>query len=146
MNRFKASVFFAILASGLFAWGAYLLQDCYHFIHRSIPTTATIVSLRTETRSSTAQTRTGAKAVSHSTTVAILKYSGQDGREALASVPHAGNRGVGDRIKILYDPKDSSRVAVDSLWSIWGDAFLVSAAAVAFGSVFRILRRKRINF
>ena len=116
-------VIFSIIGLGLLAVGGYLLFDSRSFLSDAAATSGTVISL--------VESDEGGYAP-------IVSFVTGDG-ESLVLRSNAYSEGwkdrQGDIVKVLYDPADTKKAKIDSLFQLWGATLIVSGVGVVFSGV-----------
>ncbi len=133
---------FAVIGIGMLVGEGYYIREEWSFIQRAKQTQGTVTGY--ETRTSSGRNR--------STTYAPhIRFTLPDGtvHEFTSDMSSSGKSyGVGQPVKILYDPAKPEEAEIDGYMAIWGGPSILGLLAVVFtsvgaGSLIMGWRRKR---
>jgi len=118
----KASTIWALL---FFAIAAYHFLSALLFLRVAIPTVATVEGQRNESVTARAESRYGSKQDTYNFVHPIIKFHAADGNEYKLSKPTPfGSYKEGQRIEILYNPKNPKNSRQNSIGAMWGTSIL----------------------
>ena len=115
-----------ILALLFLAIAAYNFLSALLFLRAATPTVAIVEGFRNRPVTTRTESRYGSRQDTYNYADAVIKFHTTDGNEyELAKPTPFASYGEGQRIEILYDPKNPGNSRQNSIGAIWGTSILI---------------------
>lgn len=108
-------ILFTIIGLGFLAAGIGLTITAYDFSENATSTTGAVVSV---------EVNYGENSTTYRPTIRFLDFAGRKQRSTTFLSSSNYNYDVGQKIDIIYDVRDPSKMRIDSWFAIWGLGFI----------------------